>query len=56
MIIKIIIGIALILWALLAGFGTPESNRARVFQGPVGILVNFIVLLLGAGLVIWAFF
>jgi hypothetical protein len=54
--IKAIIGIALIVWALWAGFGTDEANRARVFQGPVGILVNFILLLVGAGFLGWAFF
>lgn len=54
--IKALIGAALVLWALKAGIGTYESNRAEVFQGPVGFFVCLLVLLIGAGLVISAFF
>ena len=54
--IKVIIGIALVVWSLWAGMGTRELNRAQIFQGPVGTLVNLIVLLAGLGLVVSAFF
>ncbi len=53
--IKGIIGAVLIFWSLKTGVGTYESNRAKVFQGPVGFFVSIIVILIGLGLVVSAF-
>ena len=47
----VIIGIALIIWAFSAGIGTRESNRAQIFQGPVGSLVNLVVIIVGIALI-----
>lgn len=38
------IGIAILIWALWAGIGTRENNRAVMFQGPVGYFLNLIVI------------
>lgn len=50
-----IIGVALVIWAIVAGFGTAENNRAQVFQSPVGVFVNLLVLIGGLTLSIWGF-
>jgi hypothetical protein len=52
-VIKVIAGIVLIGWAFLTGIGTRESNRAAIFQGPIGTFVCLAVILIGAALVIW---
>lgn len=44
---KFFIGLAIIIWAIWAGIGTRESNRAKIFQGPVGALVNLIIIAVG---------
>lgn len=54
--IKGLVGAALVVWALWAGIGTRESNRAQLFQGPVGTLVSVLVILAGTSLIIWGFF
>jgi len=54
--IKAIIGIVLIIWAFKAGIGTYEQNRAEIFQGGVGTFLNLLALIIGLGLIIWAFF
>ena len=51
-----ILGVALTIWSLWAGLGTYESNRARIFQGPVGTLVSLIVILIGVVLMVVGFF
>ena len=51
-----VIGIVLILWGLWAGFGTRENNRAQVFQGPVGVFVNFAVIVAGLLMLVFAIF
>lgn len=49
-------GIALLLWGFSAGIGTRESNKAEVFAGPVGCIVNGIVLMIALALIWWGFF
>lgn len=51
-----LIGIGLLLWAFRAGIGTRESNRAEVFSGRVGSVVNGVVLVIAAILIWWGFF
>ncbi len=51
-----IIGIGLILWGFGAGFGTRENNRAQIFQGSVGSLVNLAVIVAGISMAVSAFF
>jgi hypothetical protein len=49
-------GIGLLLWGFAAGVGTRESNKAPVFAGPVGCLVNGMVLIISIALIWWGFF
>jgi hypothetical protein len=52
-----IIGAGLIYWAVAEGFRHGrEIDRAGLFQGPIGILVNWIVLLSGIGILAWDVF
>ena len=51
-----IVGIGLILWGFGTGFGTRENNRAQIFQGPVGTLVNLAVIVVGISMAVSAFF
>ena len=39
-----LIGFALLVWAIWAGIGTRENNRAIIFQGSVGYFVNLLVI------------
>lgn len=50
--VLVIIGIAIIIWAFRAGIGTREFNRAQIFQGPTGGIVNLIVIAVGVILII----
>ncbi len=51
-----VLGVALIIWSLWAGLGTHETNRARIFQGPVGTLASLIVIVICVVLMIVGFF
>lgn len=51
-----LVGIGLLLWGLSAGVLTHESNKAEVFAGSVGCMVNGIVLLIAIALIWWGFF
>lgn len=43
-----VLGIGLTIWSFTCGIGTRESNRAQIFQGPVGAIVSLAVI--GVGL------
>ena len=47
------IGFSLCIWAFGVGYGTYENNRAGIFQGRIGHIVNCIVVLIGFGLIAW---
>lgn len=49
-----IVGLLILLWSLGAGFMTRPGNRAEVFSGPVGKIVNLVVVLVGAAILVWA--
>lgn len=51
-----IAGIVLLLWALKVGLLTRETNKAEVFSGPVGCIVNGVVILIALAIIWWAFF
>ena len=51
-IIGIVLGVALLLWAIGTGIGTHPNNRAAIFAGPVGFLVNLIVIAAGVVLIL----
>ena len=51
-----LIGVGIALWALSAGLLTREGNKAEVFAGPVGCIVNGVVLAIAAALIWWGFF
>lgn len=48
-------GLLLCLWAISSGFGAPSFSRSTVFIGPIGFIVNMVVLLAGAGLMALGF-
>ena len=56
LIIKVLIGFFVTTWAMLAGFGTKKNNRAQVFKGRAGTVVNLIVLFVGVAFFAWGFF
>jgi len=49
-------GIGILIWGFTAGIGTRESNKAPIFAGPVGCIVNGAVLIIAALLIWWGFF
>lgn len=50
-----IIGVVIVVWAIWAGIGTRENNRALIFQGPVGSLVNIAVIVIGIAVAVAGF-
>ena len=50
-----IAGIVMVLWAIWAGMGTRENNRAMVFQGPAGTLLNIVAVVIGAVMIFTGF-
>lgn len=51
-----IAGVGILLWGLFAGLLTRENNKAEVFSGPIGCLVNGVVLFVAVLLIWWGFF
>jgi hypothetical protein len=51
-----IIGFSICIWAFGTGYGTSPNNRAAIFAGSVGTIVNGIVVLIGLGLIAWGIF
>ena len=43
-------GIVLFFWAFGHGFATDRYSRAKIFVGPIGVILNILALLLGAGM------
>jgi hypothetical protein len=50
-----LIGLAICLWVISTGFGAPALGRATMFVGPLGFIVNIILLLIGVGLIALGF-
>jgi len=48
-----LVGLALLLWALKMRLKEFDQARPEIFQGPVGHLVNYIMIALGAFVVYW---
>ncbi len=48
-----IVGILLLFWSIGAGLMTRPGNRAEIFSGPVGRIVNYVVVLIAAALLWW---
>ena len=53
--IILIIGLGLLLWRSYARNGTRENNRAQIFYGPIGDIVNLVILGVGVSLVVATF-
>ena len=55
-IIFVVLGLGLLWWGLSAGLLASKANKAEIFSGPLGFFVNFIVILIGGGILMLIIF
>lgn len=46
-----LIGLALCVWAISNGFGSSWYERLPLFVGPLGFILNIVILLIGIGFI-----
>ena len=55
-IIFVVLGLGLLWWGLSTGLLASKANKAEIFSGPLGFFVNFIVILIGGGILMLIIF
>jgi hypothetical protein len=55
-IIFVVLGLGLSWWGLSAGLLASKANKAEIFSGPLGFVVNVVVIVIGAGMLVLIIF